>query len=122
MKTKFGIALFLIIVLMITVTTKIGHSENNLTMEELNQPDFLHDKEAVVYFSTTTNQDRNNEGISYAVFIDDKGKASGFQMGGLEFGSMALNNHQLLLEDKNTIRLIGEKNAVIDLEYQQNGE
>ncbi|KLV23637.1 Uncharacterised protein [Niallia circulans] len=122
MKTKFGIALFLIIVLMITVTTKIGHSENNLTMEELNQPDFLHDKEAVVYFSTITNQDRNNEGISYAVFIDDKGKATGFQMGGLEFGSMALNDHQMLLEDKNTIRLIGEKNAVIDLKYQQSGE
>lgn len=107
---------------MITVTTKIGHSENSLTMEEVNQPDFLHDKEAVVYFSTTTNQDRNGKGISYAVFIDDKGKATGFQMGGLEFGSMALNDHQLLLEDKNTIRLIGEKNAVIDLKYQQRGE
>ena len=48
MKKKLGIALLIIIVLMITVTTKIGHSENELTIDTINHPDFLKDKQAVV--------------------------------------------------------------------------
>ena len=122
MKKKLGIALLIIIVLMITVTTKIGHSENELTIATVNQPDFLKDKQAVVYLSTTADQDMNNKGISYAVFINDQGRASGFQMDGLELGSMAISDKQLLLEDKHTMRLIGEKNAVIDRKYQHTGE
>lgn len=107
---------------MITVTTKIGHSENELTIDTINHPDFLKDKQAVVYLSTTADQDMNNKGISYAVFIDDQGKACGFQMAGLELGSMAISDKQLLIEDKHTMRLIGEKNAVIDRKYQHTGE
>ncbi|EOR24763.1 hypothetical protein KGR20_02985 [Cytobacillus oceanisediminis] len=122
MKKKLGIALLIIIVLMITVTTKIGHSENELTIDTINHPDFLKDKQAVVYLSTTADQDMNNKGISYAVFIDDQGKACGFQMAGLELGSMAISDKQLLIEDKHTMRLIGEKNAVIDRKYQHTGE
>lgn len=122
MKKKLGIDLLIIIVLMITVTTKIGHSKNELTIDTIKQPDFLKDKQAVVYLSTTADQDMNNKGISYAVFINDQGKASGFQMDGLELGSMAISDKQLLIEDKHTMRLIGEKNAVIDRKYQHTGE
>ena len=38
----------------------------------------------MLYFSSTADQDLDGKGISYAIFINKQGVASGYKMGGLE--------------------------------------
>lgn len=75
--------------------------------EDIKKKDFLKDKQAVIYFSSTIDQDVDNKGLSYAVFINDKGEATGHKMKSLELGTIVNHDDELLLVDKNKIRLIG---------------
>ncbi|MHC0036356.1 hypothetical protein [Pseudoneobacillus sp. C159] len=79
-----------------------------LTEDQLKNPEFLTDKQAVLYYSTTADQDFDNKGVSLAIFIDDEGKATAYQMKGLELGSVAQGENKLLLTDKNKITLLGD--------------
>jgi hypothetical protein len=78
-----------------------------LSESELKQGDFLRDKQAVVYFSTTAPQNSFNDGLSYAVFIDEQGRAKSLKMGGLELGSVASNKDQVFVEEQDKVRIVG---------------
>jgi hypothetical protein len=78
-----------------------------LSESELKQGSFLQDKQAIVYFSTTAPQNSFRDGLSYAVFIDDQGKAKSLKMGGLELGSVASNKDQVFVEEQDKVRIVG---------------
>jgi hypothetical protein len=80
----------------------------SLEEEDIQNRNFLEDKKAVMYFSTTADQDMDDKGISFAVFLNDKGEADAYQMKGLELGSLSVHSHELMLTDKNSLRLIGK--------------
>jgi hypothetical protein len=79
-----------------------------ISEDQLKNKNFLKNKQAVLFYSSTADQDFDNKGISYAVFIDDAGEAAAYQMKGLELGSIAKGENNVLLADKNNIRLIGD--------------
>jgi hypothetical protein len=80
----------------------------SLGEDEIKNRNFLIDKKAVMYFSTTADQDMDDQGISLAVFLNDRGEANAYQMKGLELGSLTVHNRELMLTDKNSLRLIGK--------------
>ncbi|OOE14830.1 hypothetical protein [Fictibacillus arsenicus] len=80
----------------------------SLEKEDIQNKNFLEDKKAVLYFSTTADQDMDDKGISLAVFLNDKGEADVYQMKGLELGSLSVHSRELMLTDKNSVRLIGK--------------
>jgi hypothetical protein len=90
-----------------------------LSEAELKQEDFLQDKQAIVYFSTTAPQNAFNDGLSYAVFVDDQGKAKSWKMNGLELGSMAAYSNQVFVEEKDRIRLVGHHYQVFPMKDKQ---
>ncbi|MED1865111.1 hypothetical protein P4V41_16715 [Fictibacillus nanhaiensis] len=103
----------LLIILIGGLLYKMYWSQNlsaSLTIENeaIKQGKFLTDKKAVLYFSTTADQDMDGKGVSLAVFINDKGDADAFKMKGLELGSVAASQNEVLLVDKNKIRLVGD--------------
>ncbi|MFB7139110.1 hypothetical protein ACFCYN_05635 [Gottfriedia sp. NPDC056225] len=77
--------------------------------DELTRTSFLKDKRAVIYFSTTADQDINGDGLSYAVFVDENGQAKSVKMKGLELGSVTKSPNQVFLEDKNHIQILGDE-------------
>lgn len=97
---------------------------NSISQKEIQQTDFLKDKQAVVYLSSTADQDMDGQGISYAIFIDKKGRASGYKMNGLELGGISVsgNKKEILLESKNKLRIIGENFKEFEMKYQHTGE
>ncbi|MEY8351432.1 hypothetical protein AALF16_24835 [Bacillus cereus] len=97
---------------------------NSISQKEIQQTDFLKDKQAVVYLSSTADQDMDGQGISYAIFIDKKGRASGYKMNGLELGGISVsgNKKEILLESKNKLRVIGENFKEFEMKYQHTGE
>ena len=46
----------------------------------------------MLYFSSTADQDLDGKGISYAIFINKQGVASGYKMGGLELGGIGVSD------------------------------
>jgi hypothetical protein len=80
----------------------------SLEEEDIQNRNFLEDKKAVMYFSTTADQDMDDKGISLAVFLNDRGEAGAYQMKGLELGSLSVHSRELMLTDKNSLRLIGK--------------
>ncbi|MFD3449509.1 hypothetical protein ACFDTO_33560 [Microbacteriaceae bacterium 4G12] len=97
---------------------------NVISEEEIGQKDFLQDKQAVVYLSSTADQDMDGKGISYAIFIDKNGKASGYKMDGLELGGIGVsdNKKELLLESKDKLMIVGENFTNFKTKYQHTGE
>ncbi|GEL05506.1 hypothetical protein [Rummeliibacillus stabekisii] len=91
-----------------TYKGKNTYKNLQISKEELKETEFLQNKKAVVYLSTTADQDFDGKGASYAVFIDNHGKSQGLQMKGLELGSMAINKKNILLEEKDRVRIVGE--------------
>lgn len=80
----------------------------SLEEEDIQNKNFLEDKKAVMYFSTTADQDMDDKGISLAVFLNDSGEADAYQMKGLELGGLSIHGRELMLTDKNSLRLIGK--------------
>jgi len=87
--------------------------------EKIGQKNFLKNKQAAILFSSTIDQDANNKGLSYAVFVDDTGAATGYKMKSLELGSMAKGKQGVLLVDKDKIRLVGTKYQEFNMEKEQ---
>jgi hypothetical protein len=104
------------------VVNKIRVSPFIVKEETIRKNNFLADKQAVLYYSSTADQDMDNRGISIVIFVDDDGVARGYKMKGLELGSVGLGESGLLLEDKETLRLIGSKHKEVKMKYQHTGE
>lgn len=98
-----------------------GEASHQLLVEqsELSGEKFLTDKQAVIYFSTTADQDLRDDGMSYAVFVDQEGQARALEMEGLELGSMAKNDTQVFLEEKDKVRIVGEHYAEFPMSKNQ---
>jgi hypothetical protein len=90
-----------------------------LSEAELKRENFLQDKQAIVYFSTTVPQNAFNDGLSYAVFVDDQGRAKSWKMDGLELGSMAAHSNQVFVEEKEKVRLVGNRYQVFPMKDKQ---
>jgi hypothetical protein len=95
-----------------------------LSEEELRQKDFLRDKQAILFYSTTAPENGFNDGLSYAVFVDNQGKAKSWKMKGLEDGTMAANADQVYIEEKDKVRLVGKYYKVFPMKdmEQHTGE
>ncbi|PEC49795.1 hypothetical protein COJ46_14745 [Bacillus sp. AFS077874] len=116
------LACFLVIYSCYVVVNKMRVSPFIVNEETIRKNNFLDDKEAVLYYSSTADQDMDNRGISIAIFINDDGVARGYKMKGLELGSVGLGETGLLIEDKETLRLIGNKYKEVKMKYQHTGE
>ncbi|MFF2876791.1 hypothetical protein ACFVR2_10760 [Gottfriedia sp. NPDC057991] len=116
------LACFLVIYSCYFVINKIRVSPFIVNEETIRKKNFLEDKQAVLYYSSTADQDMDDRGISIAILVDDDGVASGYKMKGLEGGSVALGETGLLLEDKETLHLIGNKYKEVKMKYQHTGE
>ncbi|MEH7611112.1 hypothetical protein [Gottfriedia acidiceleris] len=116
------LACFLVIYSCYVVVNKIRVSPFIVNEETIRKNNFLDDKQAVLYYSSTADQDMDNRGISIAIFINDDGVARGYRMKGLELGSVGLGETGLLIEDKETLRLIGNKYKEVKMKYQHTGE
>ncbi|AUJ60803.1 hypothetical protein [Bacillus velezensis] len=90
--------------------------------DTLNDPDFLKDKEALLYFSTAADQDTFGGGKSYALFADEKGRLSSYQMKGLELGSAKVHDESVLLEDKKGIYTVQDGLHTYKRAYQHTGD
>jgi hypothetical protein len=90
-----------------------------LSEAELKRADFLQDKQAIVYFSTTDSQNSFNDGLSYAVFMDKEGKAKSWKMYGLELGSVAAYQDQVFIEEEDKVRLVGSHYKVFPMKDKQ---
>ncbi|PGL69988.1 hypothetical protein [Bacillus sp. AFS055030] len=127
MKRKYKyIILFLASLLVIYscyfIVNKIRVSPFILKEETIRKNNFLDDKQAVLYYSSTADQDMDDRGISIVIFVDNDGVARGYKMKGLELGSVGVGETGLLLEDKETLRLIGNKYKEVKMKYQHTGE
>ncbi|PEL00897.1 hypothetical protein COL24_30145 [Bacillus toyonensis] len=95
-----------------------------ISEEDVKKNYFLKDKQAVIYLSSTADQDMDGKGISYAVFINKNGQASGYKMNGLELGGIGIsdNKKELLLESKDKLKIVGENFKEFKMKYQHTGD
>lgn len=97
-------------------------SHKALSQQDLRDPDFLVDKEVLLYFSSSADQDAFGGGKSYALFISQDGSLSSFKMKGLELGSAKVHGDSVMLEDKNTIFTIKNGLRSYKRAYQHTGD
>ncbi|PEP81719.1 hypothetical protein CN581_11065 [Bacillus toyonensis] len=121
--------LFIILgVILVTVLVYYFFFRNSnvdlISEEDVQKKDFLKDKQAVIYLSSTADQDMDGKGISYAVFINKNGEASGYKMNGLELGGIGVseNKKELLLESKDKLKIVGENFREFKMKYQHTGD
>ena len=91
---------FMIIAITIVISSVIAYyylfHTDSIREKEMDETDFLKDKVAVVYYSTTID---TRPGKGFAVFIDQKGEAYPFETKGLELGSSAFNGKTVFIEE-----------------------
>ncbi|MEC1292005.1 hypothetical protein P9B58_17690 [Bacillus mojavensis] len=97
-------------------------SHKAVSQKDLRNPDFLDDKEVLLYFSTSADQDAFGGGKSYALFISQDRSLSSFQMKGLELGSAKAHDDSVMLEDKHTIFTIKNGLHSHKRAYQHTGD
>ncbi|MEC1621589.1 hypothetical protein [Bacillus mojavensis] len=97
-------------------------SHKAVSQQDLRNPDFLDDKEVLLYFSTSADQDAFGGGKSYALFISQDRSLSSFQMKGLELGSAKAHDDSVMLEDKHTIFTIKNGLHSHKRAYQHTGD
>ncbi|MCO4852429.1 hypothetical protein [Bacillus vallismortis] len=97
-------------------------SHKAVSQQDLRDPDFLDDKEVLLYLSTSADQDAYGGGKSYALFISQDGSLSSFKMKGLEQGSAKVHGDSVMLEDKNTIYTIKDGLRSHKRAYQHTGD
>ncbi|MCM3744002.1 hypothetical protein M3193_07575 [Sporosarcina luteola] len=81
------------------------HSIEFLSGSDLSSPDLLKDTAAILYFSTTANQDMNRDGLSFTVFVDQAGNTKMLKMKGLELGTIFATKESFFLADRGHIYL-----------------
>lgn len=108
------------IVLFVFVSPLKSHKA--VSQQDLRDPGFLDDKEILLYFSSSADQDAFGGGKSYALFISQDGSLSSFKMKGLELGSAKFHGDSVMLEDKNTIYTIKNGLSSHKRAYQHTGD
>ncbi|MCM3709038.1 hypothetical protein [Sporosarcina luteola] len=81
------------------------HSIEFLSGTDLSDPDLLRDTAAILYFSTTANQDTDRDGLSFAVFVDQDGNSKLWKMEGLELGTVFATKDSFFLADRSHVYL-----------------
>lgn len=81
------------------------HSIELLSGTDISNPEFLMDTAAILYFSTTADQDMNRDALSFAVFIDQDGKSKLWKMHGLELGTVFATKDTFFLTDRGHVYL-----------------
>lgn len=81
------------------------HSMEFLSETDLSSPDLLTDTAAILYFSTTADQDKNGDGLSFAVFVDQNGNSKLWKMHGLELGTVFATKDTFFLSDRDHVYL-----------------
>lgn len=121
---KWMITIAMLILAGIALFVFISPLKNHKTVsqQDLRNPDFLDDKEVLLYFSSSADQDAFGGGKSYALFISQDGSLSSFQMKGLELGSAKVHGDSVMLEDKNTIYTIKNGLRSHKRAYQHTGD
>lgn len=76
-----------------------------LSETDLSDPDLLTDTAALLYFSTTADQDKNRDGLSFAVFVDQNGNSKLWKMNGLELGTVFATKDTFFLSDRDHVYL-----------------
>lgn len=106
-----GIPILLIISIFIFNSIKKTSKLNDttLTLNEVRQKNFLHQQQAVLYASSTSEVLQKGKGNSQVIFIDHKGQARTLKLSGLENGSIHYNHNHLWIEESNQMLLIGNK-------------
>lgn len=85
------------------------------------QNDLLEKTKAIIYFSTTADQDFDGKGLSYATFVQNDHTIETLKMKGLELGSIAVGEtkNQVMLEDKDTIYVLDKETNQFPIETVQ---
>ncbi|MCM3758922.1 hypothetical protein M3197_15890 [Sporosarcina aquimarina] len=104
-----GAVLLLIPILVISLSKEKNIPDTSLlSADEISEKELLQNTKAIIYLSTTADQDIDNKGVSYGVFVQDDNSVQALPMKGLELGSIAVGKDQILLEDKNNINIISD--------------
>ncbi|MEC0375090.1 hypothetical protein P8780_07290 [Bacillus subtilis] len=119
---KWMITIAMLILAGIALFVFIFPSHKTVSHQDLRDSGFLDDKEVLLYFSTSADQDAFGGGKSYALFISQDGSLSSFQMKGLELGSAEVHGDSLMLEDKNKIYTIKNGLRSHKRTYQHTGD
>lgn len=121
---KWMITIAMLILAGIALFVFISPLKNHKTVsqQDLRNPDFLDDKEVLLYFSSSADQDAFGGGKSYALFISQDGTLSSFKMKGLELGSAKVHGDSVMLEDKNKIYTIKNGLRSHKRTYQHTGD
>lgn len=83
---KWMITIAMLILAGIALFVFFSPSHKTVSHQDLRDSGFLDDKEVLLYFSSSADQDAFGGGKSYALFISQDGSLSSFQMKGLELG------------------------------------
>ncbi|CUB20271.1 hypothetical protein BN2127_JRS7_00467 [Bacillus subtilis] len=121
-KWMITIAMLILAVVALFVFISPLKSHKAVSQQDLRDPDFLVDKEVLLYFSSSADQDAFGGGKSYALFISQDGSLSSFKMKGLELGSAKVHGDSVMLEDKNTIFTIKNGLRSYKRAYQHTGD
>ncbi len=121
-KRMIAIALLILAGIALFVFVSPLKSHKAVSQQDLRDADFLDDKEALLYFSSSADQDAFGGGKSYALFISQNGSLSSFKMKGLELGSAKVHGDSVMLEDKNTIYTIKDGLSSHKRAYQHTGD
>ncbi|PGW29670.1 hypothetical protein [Bacillus cereus] len=123
-KILFAILSVILVIVLVYYFFFSNSNVNLISEEDVQKKDFLKDKQAVIYLSSTADQDMDGKGISYAVFINKNGEASGYKMNGLELGGIGVseNKKELLLESKDKLKFVGEDFKEFKMKYQHTGD
>lgn len=104
-----GVVLLFIAILVISLSKEKNIPDTSLlSTDEISEKELLKNTKAIIYLSTTADQDIDNKGLSYGVFVQDDDSVQALAMKGLELGSVAVGKDQILLEDKNNINIISD--------------
>lgn len=111
MKTKILVIITLVALTFLAAIffVKVKPGESARISPKSFDADTIEKTKAVIYLSTTADKDYSNNGISYNVFVQDDHTTKILEMGGLERGGIALGESEILLEDKDSLSVVGEE-------------
>ncbi|REB11465.1 hypothetical protein DVB69_00700 [Sporosarcina sp. BI001-red] len=119
-KVLIGATLLVFVIVVISLTKEKNIPDTLLlSSEEISEKELLKNTKAIIYLSTTADQDIDNKGLSYGVFVQDDNSVQALAMKGLELGSIAVGKDQILLEDKNNINIISDNIKKFKMETPQ---
>ncbi|WP_040285218.1 hypothetical protein [Sporosarcina koreensis] len=103
----------------ILTRSKDAPAKSIVSLETIPDSELLDKTKAVLYVSTTADQDIDNKGVSYAVFIQEDHSVQALSMNGLELGGVAVGGRDVLLEDKDTIHIVSDHTKSFKMDASQ---